>query len=97
MARPTPQAARAGGLAVRAKESPEACPHCGQPMNGRAWHSFLGHLGLHGLANNHFNGDIHAAQERLRRNGLAKQDPFPENGAFQPYRPVTDHTEENHD
>jgi hypothetical protein len=59
-------------------------------MAGRSWHSYLGHLGLHGLADRHFGGDIEAAQRQLRRNGLARQDPAPWNGAMPEYRPVTE-------
>lgn len=57
-------------------------------MKGRSWHSYLGHLGLHGLAERYFDGDIQAAQTRLRQNGLARQDPFPANGAWPRYAPV---------
>ena len=77
-----------GGQAVISKSAPAICPRCNASMIGRSWHSFLGHLGLHGLANKYFNGDIHAAQKQLRENGLARQDPFPGNGAWQAYRPV---------
>lgn len=77
-----------GGRAVASKQPPESCPRCGQSMAGRSWHSYLGHLGLHGLADNHFDGDLEAAQKRLRENGIARQDPFPENGAMPRYRPV---------
>ena len=77
-----------GGLAVKNLEPPDICPKCGANMAGRSWHSYLGHLGLHGLADNHFNGDLDAAQQRLRENGIARQDPMPENGAFAKYRPV---------
>jgi hypothetical protein len=52
--------------------------------------AWLGHLGLHGLADKYFDGDIKAAQTRLRRNGLARQDPAPWNGAWPKYKPVTD-------
>jgi len=79
-----------GGKAVAAKKPPDKCPRCGKPMAGRAWHSYLGHLGLHGLADNHFSGDLQAAQKRLRENGLARGDPAPWNGAWPEYRPVTD-------
>jgi len=79
-----------GGKAVITKDVPAACPHCQKPMAGRTYHSFLGHLGLHGLANKYFNGDIEAAQKRLRENGRARQDPFPGNGAWQPYRQIVD-------
>jgi hypothetical protein len=57
-------------------------------MQGRVWYSYLGHLGLHGLANKYFEGDIAAAQKHLRENGLARQDPAPWNGAWRPYRPI---------
>lgn len=81
---------RAGGLAVRDKRPPDECPRCGRSMRGRKWHSYLGHLGLHGLADRHFDGDIKAAQRRLMENGLALQDPAPWNGAFKPYRPIVE-------
>jgi len=77
-----------GGRAVGKKDAPEVCPRCGAPMKGRSWHSFLGHLGLHGLADAHFDGDMSAAQKRLRENGLARQDAAPWNGAYPRYRPV---------
>jgi hypothetical protein len=80
--------ARLGGLAVKGKVPPGRCPRCGQSMAGRSWHSYLGHLGLHGLADNHFGGDIEAAQRRLRQNGLARQDPAPWNGAYPRYQPI---------
>lgn len=80
---------RKGGLAVSHKQPPHTCPRCGQPMAGRTWHSYLGHLGLHGLADNHFGGDLAAAQQRLRENGLARQDPAPWNRAFPLYKPIT--------
>jgi len=79
---------RLGGQAVIGKAVPDRCPRCGQSMQGRVWHSYLGHLGLHGLADKYFEGDIQAAQKRLRENGLAKQDPFPGNGAWKPYQPI---------
>jgi len=77
-----------GGKAIINKLAPDTCPHCGAEMGGRSWHSFLGHLGLHGLANKYFEGDVRAAQKRLRENGHARQDPFPGNGAWKPYVPV---------
>jgi len=77
-----------GGHAVKDKEPPMVCPRCGRSMARRSWHSYLGHLGLHGLADSCFGGDLQAAQQRLRQNGLARQDPFPENGAWPEYRPV---------
>lgn len=79
----------AGGRAVAAKEPPATCARCGKKMAFcTPWHSYLGHLGLHGLADNHFGGDLEAAQKRLRENGLARQDPMPWNGAYKPYRPI---------
>jgi hypothetical protein len=81
---------RLGGLAVRDKTPPDICPQCGRSMAGRSWHSFLGHLGLHGLADAHFDGDLRAAQERLRVNALASQ-----NRGGHPlwrYRPVQEAT-----
>ena len=78
-----------GGMAVKDKTPPARCPRCGLPMTGRSWHSYLGHLGLHGYADNHHGGDIAAAQKRLRENGLARQDPYPENRAWPTYQPVT--------
>ena len=79
-----------GGQAVKQKIPPETCSRCGQGMAGRKWHSYLGHLGLHGLADKYFSGDIQAAQQHLRRNGLAVQDPAPWNGAWPRYVPVTE-------
>jgi hypothetical protein len=73
---------------VRQKKAPDACPRCGLDTTGRTWHSFLGHLGLHGLADSYFAGDIEAAQRHLRRNGLAKQDPYPGNNAWPEYQPL---------
>jgi hypothetical protein len=77
-----------GGKAVIQKPAPADCPRCGQSMQGRTYHSYLGHLGLHGLADKYFDGDIQAAQKRLRQNGLAKQDPFAGNGAWPAYQPI---------
>lgn len=82
---------RAGGLAVGDKHPPAYCPHCGKTiMFGTNWYGYLGHLGLHGLADNWFGGDMKAAQKRLRENGLARQDPAPKNRAWRRYRPVTE-------
>lgn len=78
-----------GGQAVKAKTPPDVCFRCGQAMVGRNWHSYLGHLGLHGLADRYFGGDIQQAQQRLQKNGLAVQDPAPCNGAWPEYRPIT--------
>lgn len=75
-----------GGRAVASRKPPETCPKCGRTMAGRSWHSYLGHLGLHGLARNYFADDITAAQEHLRNNGLATQDPAPWNRAWPTYR-----------
>ena len=80
----------AGGRAVALKTPPASCARCGKEiMFGSPWHSYLGHLGLHGLADKYFDGDMQAAQKWLRENGLARQDPAPWNGAFKPYRPIT--------
>lgn len=79
-----------GGKAIISKQPPQCCPHCGKSMRGKSYHSYLGHLGLHGLANKYFGGDLQAAQRRLRENGIARQDPARFNGAFKPYRPVTE-------
>ena len=78
-----------GGQAVKNKTPPDICFRCGRSMAGRSWHSYLGHLGLHGLADKYFDGDIKAAQKRLRHNGLALQDPAPWNGAWPEYVPVS--------
>lgn len=88
LARGRKKGASLGGRAVKTKRPPDVCLRCGRSMAGRKWHSYLGHLGLHGLANNHFSGDIEAAQQRLRQNGLAKQDPAPWNGAWPKYTPI---------
>lgn len=79
-----------GGQAVAKKYAPlHPCPRCGKiyPI-ATPWHTWLGHLGLHGLADKYFGGDITAAQRRLRNNGLARQDPAPWNGAWPKYRSV---------
>lgn len=79
-----------GGQAVAKKEVPSRCPRCGKPFPFcLEWHAYLGHLGLHGLADKYFDSDIQAAQQRLRENGLARQDPAPWNGAWPRYRPIT--------
>ncbi len=77
-----------GGKAVINKVPPPNCPCCCKSMEGRSYHSYLGHLGLHGLADKYFDGDMQAAQKRLRRNGLARQDPFEGNGAWPAYVPI---------
>ena len=80
---------RPGGKAVAKKIPPPFCPRCGKEiMWGSPWHSYLGHLGLHGLADKYFDGDITKAQKRLRENGLARQDPAPWNGAWPKYKPL---------
>lgn len=77
-----------GGKAVIDKMPPTHCPRCRQSMQGRTYHSYLGHLGLHGLADKYFDGDVQAAQKRLRENGRARSDPFPGNGAWKSYVPI---------
>lgn len=82
---------RPGGLAAAQLDSPLNCPRCGKEF---PWFvdrmAYLGHLGLHGLADKYFNGDIRAAQKRLRENGLARQEEGAtwQNGAFRPYQPI---------
>ncbi len=58
-----------GGQAIKHKPAPTCCPRCGKQLNGRSWHSYLGHLGLHGLADRYrlWRGDLEAAQTRLRQ------------------------------
>lgn len=88
----TPQ--QKGGLAVARKEAPLSCPKCGKQFPFQAeWHTYLGHMGLHGLADKYFNGDIQAAQKRLQQNGLARMDPAPWNGAWPRYKPITESEE----
>jgi hypothetical protein len=80
-----------GGQAVSKKYAPPYCPRCKKEFPwATPWHSYLGHLGLHGLADRYFNGDITAAQTRLRENGLARQEAGAtwQNGAFKPYRSI---------
>ena len=77
-----------GGKAVIDRQPPDTCPRCGISTKGRTWHSYLGHLGLHGLADRYFNGDMVAAQRHLSRNGLARQDPAPWNHAWPSYQPL---------
>lgn len=82
---------RFGGLAIAKKKPPPVCPRCDKKIvSGTKWHSYLGHLGLHGLADRHFAGDVVVAQKRLRDNGLARQDPAPWNGAWPVYIPMED-------
>ena len=89
--KPAPQSA--GGKAVAQKEAPSRCPRCKKEFPFcTPWHVYLGHLGLHGLADKYFGGDIQAAQKRLRQNGLARQTKGAtwDNGAWPKYRPVTE-------
>lgn len=79
---------RMGGRAVIERTPPETCPRCGNSMKGRVYHSYLGHLGIHGLADKYFNGDVEETQKRLRENGRARQEPFRANGARQSYKPL---------
>jgi hypothetical protein len=87
----TPVIRSKGGKAVTAKKPPQTCPHCGKRFTEKTpWHSYLGHLGLHGLADKYFAGDIQACQKQLQQNGLARQDPTPWNGAWPKYQPITE-------
>lgn len=81
---------RLGGLAVRSKTPPDVCPDCGRQIAeaGYTWHQWLGHRGLHGLADRYFDGDVEDCQRRLRRNGIARGDPAPWNNAMPRYIPV---------
>jgi hypothetical protein len=81
----TPQAM--GGLAVANLVPPSSCPRCLASFNGRSWYSWLAHKGLHSLADRYFCGNLSKAAERLARNGLARQDPAPWNGAFK-HKPI---------
>jgi len=81
----TPQ--QLGGLAVKNRTPPRRCLRCRASFRGRSWHSYLAHMGLHGYADKYHGGDISKAANRLVRNGLAKQDPAPWNGAFK-YKPA---------
>lgn len=82
----TPQ--QLGGLAVKNRLPPKCCPRCGADFWRKNYHQFLGHMGLHGYADRYFCGNISMAAQRLARNGLAAQDPFPQNGVFK-HKPVT--------
>ncbi len=77
-----------GGRSVIDKLPPRVCPRCGKSMQGRKYHSYLGHLGLHGIADKYFGGDVEAAQKRIRENGRARSDPAPWNGAWTSYKPI---------
>ena len=88
MSKISPQSA--GGRAIAQKSAPAYCPRCGKPFPfAHPWMAYLGHLGLHGLADRYFGGDFNAAQKHLRNNGLARQDPAPWNKAWPRYSPVT--------
>ena len=79
----------AGGKAVAKKYAPPYCPKCNKEFVWcTPWHSYLGHLALHSLADRYFGGDMRAAQKRLRENGLARQDPAPWNNAWPKYKPI---------
>ena len=78
-----------GGVAVSKKHAPPQCKLCGKLYQpGHPYMSYLGHLGLHGLADKYFMGNIQLAQKRLRENGLAKQDPAPWNDAWPKYKEI---------
>lgn len=79
----TPQ--QLGGLAVRNRTPPRFCLRCHADFRRKSYHQYLGHMGLHGYADKYHNGDISKAATHLARNGLARQDPAPWNGAF-PYK-----------
>lgn len=89
----TNKARSLGGKAVAKRTAPPYCPRCEKEFPfATPWHSYLGHLGLHGLADKYFDGDIKKAQRRLRENGIARSDPAPWNGAFKPYKPIQEKT-----
>lgn len=79
--------ASTGGKAVIEKIPPAKCAYCSKG-NFKSWHAYLGHMSFHRLADKYFNGDFAAMQKHLRRNGLAKQDPFEGNGAWPKYQPI---------
>lgn len=79
--------AKAGGLAVRNRTPPNRCPRCRASFEGRSWHSWLGHKGLHSYADKYHSGDISRAARRLAMNSVAKYDPAAWNGAFK-YKPA---------
>jgi ATP-dependent exoDNAse (exonuclease V) beta subunit len=83
----TPYIQSLGGLALASKVPPKRCPRCYADFRSRSWYSWLAHKGLHGLADRYFGGSLAKAAERLARNGLAKQDPAPWNGAFK-HKPI---------
>lgn len=67
---------RRGAAKTRQREAagdlvpPATCPRCGKAIT--SWRHWLGHQGLHALADRYFSGDVAKAQEHLRRNGYAK-------------------------
>ncbi len=83
----TPAIQSLGGLALASKVPPPRCPRCLASFRGRSWYSWLAHKGLHGLADRYFSGSLAKAAERLARNGLARQDVAPWNGAFK-HKPI---------
>lgn len=80
---------RAGGLTTSAKIAPRGtrCPRCGKSFSGKPWMAYIGHKGLHGLADRYFSGCLSSAARRMALNSVAKYDPAPWNGAFQ-YKPI---------
>ncbi|GIK42385.1 MAG: hypothetical protein BroJett011_62180 [Chloroflexota bacterium] len=86
----TPQ--QLGGKAVAQKYAPtHPCPRCGKLYPFLTpWMAWIGHQGLHALADKFFGGDIKAAQKRLRDNGRARQEESAtwQNGASPKYRPI---------
>lgn len=78
-----------GGKALAKKWAPSRCPKCGKELDLTiTWYGYLGHLSFHKLADKYFGGDVAKLQKRLRENGQARQDPFPANRAFKPYRKI---------
>ena len=77
----TPQ--QLGGLAVKDKTFPRACPRCGASMRDKTYHGYLGHLGMHGYADKYFCGNVSAAARQLCFNAMAAYDPAPWNGVWQ--------------
>lgn len=83
----TPAIQSLGSKALASKSPPARCPRCYADFRGRSWYSWLAHKGLHGLADRYFGGSVSKAAERLARNGLARQDVAPWNGAFK-HKPI---------
>ena len=63
------------------KKTDATCPHCGK-RDFKSHAAYIGHLGNHKLADNHFGGDVDAALGGLAEMGQASTDPMPWNGAF---------------